>query len=113
MVPATLAGMQQSLCRLGIGVLGLASLGARCQQGGNGPPTYADYGETCEQSADCLPPLVCAGDLTCRAPGEPGTAAEGEGEACLSNEYCSVGLVCDSEGSCAQPGSPGTAAWGQ
>ena len=111
MVAATLGNMLRSSLRILVGILGLASTGAMCQKGGNAPPSYAEHGETCEQSADCLPPLVCAGDQTCRIPGEPGTA--GQGEVCLSTEYCAAGLVCDAEGSCAEAGAPGTAGWGE
>ena len=94
----------------GLAVTALATLGAMCQKGGSEGPTYADYGESCESTSACLPPLICAGDNTCRTSGEPGTAATGE--PCFSSEFCAVGLVCDSDGACASEGSPGTAGFG-
>ena len=68
------------------------------------------YGGTCAVTNDCDLGLICGGDLTCHALGEPGTLELGD--ECAGTVYCRAGLVCDAVGECTDAGAPGTGGHG-
>ncbi len=63
-------------------------------------------GDPCTTGEDCGNNLVCASDLTCREPGDPGTTPFGE--SCVLSNECQAGLVCDANNTCVGAGGPGT-----
>ncbi len=59
-------------------------------------------GEACRAGeTPCREDLVCGGDDTCKAPGEPGTTQAGE--ACQGDNACQRPLACSVDGVCSDP----------